>query len=340
MKKRYILLVILYLFTVIQSEQIQVEFAGHISGKKINQNQYMTYWKDSVSINLIQKKIKIQSLSASQNDSEQTIKFWDNVRLIDSVSILTCKRLSYKKILNTVIAEQKVNYFLEKDSLLIVCDSFIYFYNENECRLFRNIKINYQDYTIKCDSLYCYPDEDSLEMFGKCLLLKDSLQITSGRIAVNRKTRKMLLTINPEMNYFRSFLSGEKMLIHIHEKTVDSIDIIDYARGRLLEIDTLQSDTTITKISGSLIKAGIENDEINLFKITRNAHVEYEYWNSKDREKGRNLLYGYEIQVGFDKNIIANIKVINGVEGEYQRTVYSKEQEEKKNGDTKSGKSH
>ncbi len=314
------LLILCHSMISAQSDPIIVKYAGRLDAERLPDDKLISTWSDSVIIEV--DSIRISARRGYQNESRRMSALFERVFLVDSVQSITSDSLYFYQDRREFHLYHHIFYRNNRDSLSIWGDSLQYFYRDRFGKVFGNLRMSFEDFMIEADSAYLYSNLDSLILFGHIQLDKEELRVMTQQARVYKSRHLVVCEIEPRIIHGKSFLNGRQAHLYYTGKQVDSVWVGPNAKGRMLAIDSVKQDTTITDFSGKQIWIHLNDNRIEEADIYQNAVTHYEYWDKKQLEKGYNSLSGNRLFLTFQDNEIVRIKIMEGVEGLYHRNKY------------------
>jgi lipopolysaccharide export system protein LptA len=291
--------------------------------------------------------VTLTSKKGSYDANTHKAFFQDDVMIEDKDNTIFSDFLTFFRNENIIHSWKNVK-LLSKDNSTIICgDSLDYWQKLKHTKVYSNAFLLRVDTTIlkstsknqadsilldtlflKSGILESVRDSNKSILFASdsVRLFRNELSSLSGKLVYSMKDSIFQLEKSPVLWYSNNQIMGDSLNIFLKESTLYKIESNRNAFA-LSQNDTINKKR-FNQISGETIRIFFKNKKIDSI-ISENQSRALYYLQDDDKSNGLNKTSGDKIMMLFESGKIQNVKVLNGVEGNYfpENMVFKRETE-------------
>ncbi len=308
-----------------ETREIRLQYAGRLSVERISDDELVTRWSDSVQIAM--DTLVATARMGYQNELRKIAQLTQRVHLTDRHRDIYSDSLIIHLDREVFIFTP---FFIFKDTalkLVVQGKRAIHHHLTNQTWFYGDLKIDYEEYQIKADSALVFGRFDSVLLWNNIEIQKKEILIHTNEAQWYKKAAHIVCSKPTEFIFQKSRLNGDGAEIFYTKQKIDSLWVLPYAKGRFIHEDTLKADSSSTIFSGKKIVFHLKDNKPRRIGIFQNAAADYSAWNAEKKERGFNRLTGNEIELRIENDSLRSIRVIQGIEGVYERYQYKVKEE-------------
>jgi lipopolysaccharide export system protein LptA len=321
-----------------------VEFSGNVI---ITQDTLKLYSDDGIyygntrnavcntSVKLNDGHVTLTAVKGSYDANLHKAFFQNMVKVEDAENIIFSDNLIFFRNTNIINGWDNVKLISKNNSTIITGDSLEYLQNTKYTRIHSNAKLIRIDTNIirsgkegKKDSVFLDTLfiksgvlESKRDSIQSILIATDSVRLFRGELAASSgmlqyfsKDSNFFLDKNPVIWYGSNQITGDTIDVFLKESTLYKIKS-NHNAFAISKLDTALNKR-YNQVSGEIIQIYFRERKIDSIVAENQSRALY-YIDDSDKPNGMNKASGDKILMMFKTGKIQNVKVLNGVEGNY-----------------------
>lgn len=275
-------------------------------------------------VELERGKTFLTALNAKYFIDEKRTVFWENVRLADTASVITCGALNYFETDARSVATFDVHLFEKANAIDIYGDSLVHFEKQKYTRVMKNPRLVKIDTsaagiidTMVVESRIMESYQDTTDRFvaiDNVRMVKSDLSSRCGTSVYFTEKDMILLYASPVIWSGGNQITGDTINVTMEDKKLRSLRVKNRAMA-VSQADTILSNR-YNQLTGRELTMYFRADKLEQIDVQRSATSLYFLFDNNE-PNGANKSSGDRIIIDFIGGRADKIKVIGGVQGQY-----------------------